>query len=73
VVKCQKKVIVDIIFLVFTASCISNIKDVFKGVSKDVFRWVGQSLPIGLEGWNHFLCFGKMVKTKRGNRIRHLI
>jgi hypothetical protein len=42
-------------------------------VWEDVLRWVSQSLLTGLEGWNHFLCFGKMVKSKKGNRIRHLI
>ncbi|CAJ2677955.1 unnamed protein product [Trifolium pratense] len=44
-----------------------------KGVWETIYRWLGQSLPTGLEGWNHFLSFGSLVKSRKGNRIRHLI
>ncbi|CAJ2653429.1 unnamed protein product [Trifolium pratense] len=44
-----------------------------KGVWETIYRWLGQSLPADLEGWNHFLSFGSLVKSKKGNQIRHLI
>jgi hypothetical protein len=33
-------------------------------VWEDVFGRVGQSLPIGLKGWNYFLYFRKWLKQK---------
>jgi hypothetical protein len=38
-----------------------------------MYRWVGKSLPTGVEGWNHFLLFDDIIKTKKGGRIKHLI
>jgi hypothetical protein len=38
-----------------------------------VSRWIGKPIPIGEEGWKHFIKFGECVKTKKGGRVRHLI
>ncbi|CAJ2673745.1 unnamed protein product [Trifolium pratense] len=44
-----------------------------KGVLEAVYNWVGKSLPISVVGWNHFLLFGDMIKTKKGGCVNHLI
>jgi hypothetical protein len=42
-------------------------------VWEDAFNWLGLSLPIDLDGWNHFLLSGNLVKSKKACRVRHLI
>jgi hypothetical protein len=36
-----------------------------KSIWKDVFRWLGYNFPSHLEGWNHFISFGNMIKSKK--------
>jgi hypothetical protein len=44
-----------------------------QGVWAAVFRWLGKTLPTNIVGWNNFLLFGELVKTKKGARVSHLI
>jgi hypothetical protein len=44
-----------------------------KGVWEAFSRWIGKRIPTGVEGWNHFLLFGDLVKAKKIARVSYLI
>jgi hypothetical protein len=44
-----------------------------QGVWKEVLKWLGKDLPVGSEGWNHFMLFGDLIKLKDDGRVRYLI
>jgi hypothetical protein len=38
-----------------------------------VFNWLGHNPLNGIDGWEHFLRFGNMVKASKGKRVKHVI
>jgi hypothetical protein len=44
-----------------------------KSIWEEVFRWMGQNSLSGLDGSSHFVSFENMVKSKKCNRVSHLI
>ncbi|GAU42970.1 hypothetical protein TSUD_188430 [Trifolium subterraneum] len=46
---------------------------VLKRVWEEVFKWFGKSYQAEADGWNHFNIFGSLLKTKRFEKVRHLI
>jgi hypothetical protein len=44
-----------------------------KSIWEEVFRWMGQNSLSGLDGSTHFVSFENMVKSKKCNRVSHLI
>ncbi|CAJ2637710.1 unnamed protein product [Trifolium pratense] len=44
-----------------------------KRIWEAIFKWIGKRFPPNNKGWNHFVLFGDMVKSKKGERVRHLI
>jgi hypothetical protein len=45
-----------------------------KGIWEAFYNWLGKSFPTSVEGWNHFLLFGDLVRLKKGGgRVNRLI
>jgi hypothetical protein len=42
-------------------------------VWEEVYRWIDKFINANQVGWRHFNSFGALVKSKKGNRVRHLI
>ncbi|XP_045797681.1 uncharacterized protein LOC123891843 [Trifolium pratense] len=44
-----------------------------KEVWSNVLNWLGKTLPLGAEGWYHFILFGDQFNVKDKGRVRYLV
>jgi hypothetical protein len=44
-----------------------------QGVWNEILNWLGMDLPVGSEGWHHFMLFGDLFRIKDAGRVRYLI
>jgi hypothetical protein len=56
-----------------TSHCINSDPNSETIPTEKRINWIGRSCPLGLDGWNYFLCFGDLTKSSKENRVRHLI